>query len=65
MVVMLCHFVLGIVASSVRGASEACVWLIAREGAYSIEFAVGARRRRSSIGFWEDKQFVCKPILHC
>ena len=39
--------------------------VIAREGAYSIEFAVDSHRRTLSIGFWEGKQFVCMPIEHC
>ena len=39
--------------------------IIAREGAYSIEFAVDSHRRILSIGFWEGKQFVCMPIVHC
>ena len=39
--------------------------MIAREGAYSIDFAVGLHRRTLSIGFWEGKQFVCMPVLHC
>ena len=39
--------------------------IIARERAYSIEFAVDSHRRTLNIGFWEGKQFVCKPILHC
>ena len=36
-----------------------------REGAYSIEFSMDSRRRTLSAGFWEGKQFVCMPILHC
>ena len=39
--------------------------VIAREGAYSIEFSVGSRRRTLSVGFWEGKRFVCMPMLHC
>ena len=39
--------------------------VIAREEAYSIEFAVDSRRRLLSIGFREGKRFVCMPILHC
>ena len=39
--------------------------VIAREGAYSIEFSVGSHRRRLSVGFWEGKRFVCMPMLHC
>ena len=39
--------------------------VIAREGAYSIEFSVGSCRRTLSVGFWEGKRFVCMPILHC
>ena len=39
--------------------------VIARRGACSIEFAVDARRRRLSIGFWEGKPFVCMPIWQC
>ena len=39
--------------------------LIAREGAYSIEFSVDSQRRTLSVGFWEGKQFVCMPKLHC
>ena len=38
--------------------------VIAREGAHSIEFAVDSHRRTLSITFWEDKQFVCMPIVH-
>ena len=26
---------------------------------------MGSRRRTLSIGFWEGKQFVCMPIVHC
>ena len=37
--------------------------VIAREGAYSIEFSVGSHRRTLSVGFWEVKRFVC--MLHC
>ena len=39
--------------------------VIAREGAYSIEFCVDSRRRTLGVGFWEGKQFVCMPMLHC
>ena len=39
--------------------------VIAREGAYSIEFSVASHRRTLSVGFWEGKRFVCMPILHC
>ena len=39
--------------------------VIAREGAYSIEFSVGTHRRTLSVGFWEGKRFVCMPMLHC
>ena len=39
--------------------------VIAREGAYSIEFSVGSHRRTLSGGFWEGKRFVCMPMLHC
>ena len=39
--------------------------VIAREGAYSIEFSVGSHRRTLSVGFWEGKHFVCMPMLHC
>ena len=39
--------------------------VIAREGAYSIEFSVGSHRRTLSLGFWEGKRFVCLPMLHC
>ena len=39
--------------------------VIAREGANSIEFSVGPRRRTLSVGFWEGKRFVCMPMLHC
>ena len=38
--------------------------VIAREGAYSIEFSVGSHRRMLSVGFWEGKRFVCMPMLH-
>ena len=37
----------------------------AREGAYSVEFAVVSHRRTLSIGFSEGKQFVCMPIVPC
>ena len=56
--------ILGIVASSVRGASEDVSAVIAREGAYSIEFSI-SHRRTLSVGFWEGKRFVCMPMLHC
>ena len=39
--------------------------VIAREGAYSIEFSVGSHRRTLSVGFWKGKRFVCMPMLHC
>ena len=39
--------------------------VIAREGAYSIEFSVGSHRRTLSVGFWEGKRFVCMPMLPC
>ena len=39
--------------------------VIAREGAYSIEFSVGSHRRTLKVGFWEGKRFVCMPMLHC
>ena len=39
--------------------------VIAREGAYSIEFSVGSHRRTLSVGFWEGRRFVCMPMLHC
>ena len=39
--------------------------VIAREGAYSIEFSVDSHRRTLSVGFWEGKRFVCMPMLHC
>ena len=39
--------------------------VIAREGAYSIEFSVGSHRRTLSVGIWEGKRFVCMPMLHC
>ena len=39
--------------------------VIAREGAYSIEFSVGSHRRTLSVGLWEVKRFVCMPMLHC
>ena len=39
--------------------------VIAREGAYSIEFSVGSRRRTLSVGFWEGNRFVCMPMLNC
>ena len=39
--------------------------VIAREGAYSIEFSVGSHRRTLSVGFWEGKRFVCMRMLHC
>ena len=39
--------------------------VIVREGAYSIEFSVDSHRRTLSVGFWEGKQFVCMPIVHC
>ena len=37
----------------------------AREGAYSIEFAVELQRGTLSIGSCEGKQFVCIPVVHC
>ena len=39
--------------------------VIAREGAYLIEFSVGSHRRTLSVGFWEGKRFVCMPMLYC
>ena len=39
--------------------------VIAREGAYSIEFSVGSHRRTLSVGFWEGRRFVCMLMLHC
>ena len=39
--------------------------VIAREGAYSIEFFVDSRRRTFSLCFWEGKRFLCLPMLHC
>ena len=39
--------------------------VIAREGAYSIEFFMGSHRRTLSVEFWEGKCFVCMPMLHC
>ena len=39
--------------------------VIAREGAYSIEFSVGSHRKTLSVGFWEGKRFMCMPMLHC
>ena len=39
--------------------------VIAREGAYSIEFSVGSRHRTLSLCFWEGKRLVCLPMLQC
>ena len=39
--------------------------IIARGGAYSIEFVVDSHYRKLSLGSWEGKQFVCMPFLHC
>ena len=39
--------------------------VIAREGAYSIEFFVDSRRRTLSLCFWDGKRFLCLPMLHC
>ena len=39
--------------------------VIAREGAYSIEFSLGSHCRTLSVGFWESKRFVCMLMLHC
>ena len=39
--------------------------VIAREGAYSIEFSVGSHRRTLSVGFWGGTRFVCMPMSHC
>ena len=39
--------------------------VIAREGAYSIEFSVGSRHRTLSLCFWEGQRLVCLPMLHC
>ena len=38
--------------------------VIAREGAYSIEFSVISHRRTLSLCFWEGKRFLCLPMLH-
>ena len=39
--------------------------VIARDGAYSIEFSAGSHRRTLSVGFWKGKRFVCLPMLLC
>ena len=39
--------------------------VIAREGAFSIEFFVDSRRRILILCFWEGKRFLCLPMLHC
>ena len=39
--------------------------VIAREGAYLIEFTVDSHRRTLSVEFWEGKRFVCMPMLYC
>ena len=39
--------------------------VIAREVAFSVEFAVDSQSRTFSIGFWEGKQFVCLLIVLC
>ena len=39
--------------------------VIAREGAYSIEFFVDSRHRTLSLCYWEGKRFLCLPMLHC
>ena len=39
--------------------------VIAREGAYSIEFFADSRRRVLSLCFWESKRFLCLPMLPC
>ena len=39
--------------------------VIAREGAFSIEFSVDSHRGTFSVGFWEGQRFVCLPMLHC
>ena len=39
--------------------------VVARDGAYLIEFLVDSQRQTLSIGFWEGKQFVCMPMVHC
>ena len=38
--------------------------VIARQGSYSIDFAVDLHRRTLSVGFWEGRQFVCLFIVH-
>ena len=38
--------------------------VIAREGAYSIDFFVDSRRRTLILCFWEGKRFLCLPMLH-
>ena len=39
--------------------------VIAREGAYSLEFSVDARCRILSVSFWGGTQLVCMPIAFC
>ena len=39
--------------------------VIAGEGAYSVHFAVDSQHQTLSFRFWESKQFVCTPIVHC
>ena len=39
--------------------------VIAREGAYSIEFAVSPHHRTLSLCFWEGTRLVCLPMLRC
>ena len=39
--------------------------VIAREGAYSIEFYVSSYRRTLSLCFWEGERLVCLPMLLC
>ena len=39
--------------------------VIARDGAYSIEFSVGSRHRKLTLCFQESKRLVCLPMLHC
>ena len=39
--------------------------VIAREGAYSIDFSVDSHRGTLNVGFWQGKRFVCMPMLHC
>ena len=39
--------------------------VIAREGAFWLEFSVDSRCRILSVSFWEGKQLVCMPIALC